>query len=72
MTLDEFTTVIQYLRSPDSEIVELGRVLGKQMGLLICAESQYLTYIKTTTGWATISYVAQFKTIEQLYAICIW
>jgi hypothetical protein len=50
MTLDEFTTVIQYLQSPDLEIVELGRVLGEQMGLIICFSSQYLTYIKTTTG----------------------
>ena len=35
MTLDEFTTIIQYLQSPDLEIVELGRVLGKQMSLQI-------------------------------------
>ena len=50
MTLDEFTTVIQYLRSPDSEIVELGRVLGKQMGLEIHSSSPHITYIKAITG----------------------
>ena len=67
MTLDEFTTVIQYLRSPDSEIVELGRVLGKQMGLILYFSSQHLTYIKT----ATVSYAFQYKTIDELYAISI-
>ena len=72
MTLDEFTTVIQYLQSPDLEVVELGRILGEQMGLIICFSSQYLTYIKTTTGWVTVSYVTQHKTIDELYAICIW
>lgn len=41
MTFDEFTTIIQYLQSPDSEIVELGRVLGEQMGLHIEASDNY-------------------------------
>jgi hypothetical protein len=50
----------------------LGRVLGEQMGLIICFSSQYLTYIKTTTGWATVSYATQHKTVDELYAICIW
>ena len=72
MTLDEFTTVIRYLQSSDMEIVELGRMLGKQMGLQIFSTSTHITHIKTVTGWATICYVSQHPTINELYAICIW
>ena len=50
MTLDEFTTVIRYLQSSDMEIVELGRMLGKQMGLQIFSTSTHITHIKTVTG----------------------
>ena len=35
MTLNEFTTVIQYLQSLDTEIVMLGQELGKQFNMQI-------------------------------------
>ena len=71
MTLDEFTTVIQYLQSPDLEVVELGRVLGKQMGLQI-EIGKYNSWIRTTAGYTKISCWIKVRSIEQLYAITIW
>lgn len=35
MTFDEFKVVIQYLQSPDMEIVMLGQELGKQFNMQI-------------------------------------
>ena len=35
MTFDEFKIVIQYLQSPDTEIVMLGQELGKQLNMQI-------------------------------------
>lgn len=35
MTLNEFTTIIRYLRSQDIEIVELGRQLGELCNLTL-------------------------------------
>lgn len=72
MTLDEFTTIIQYLQSPDLEIVELGRVLGKQMSLQIESGNNDDTWLRTTIGFARISYWIKVKSIEQIYAIAIW
>ena len=72
MTLDEFTVVVQYLQSPDSEIVELGRVLGEQMGLDIKASDNYNSWIRTTTGYARISSWRKVRSIEKIYATAIW
>lgn len=38
MTFDEFKIVIQYLQSPDMEIVMLGQELGKQFNMQIMFE----------------------------------
>ena len=38
MTFDEFKIVIQYLQSPDTEIVMLGQELGKQFNMQIMFE----------------------------------
>ena len=72
MTFTEFKVVIQYLQSPDMEIVMLGQELGKQFNMQIMFHGAN-SWILTTTGWIPISRFNKLQPdLEQLYAISIW
>ena len=72
MTFDEFKIVIQYLQSPDTEIVMLGQELGKQFNMQIMFQIAN-SWILTTTGWIPIPRFNKLELdLEQLYAVSIW
>lgn len=72
MTFNEFKIVIQYLQSPDTEIVMLGQELGKQFNMQIMFEAAN-SWILTTLGWIPIPRFNKLQLdLEQLYAVSIW
>lgn len=72
MTFNEFKIVIQYLQSPDTEIVMLGQELGKQFNMQIMFEVAN-SWILTTLGWIPIPRFNKLQLdLEQLYAVSIW
>ena len=72
MTFNEFKIVIQYLQSPDTEIVMLGQELGKQLNMQIIFQVAN-SWILTTMGWIPISRFNKLQLdLEQLYAVSIW
>ena len=72
MTFDEFKIVIQYLQSPDMEIVMLGQELGIQFNMNVEFDG-INSWIFTTMGWIIIPRFNKLQPdLEQLYAISIW
>lgn len=71
MTFDEFKIVIQYLQSPDMEIVMLGQELGIQFNMNVEFDG-INSWILTTMGWIPIRFNKLQLDLEQLYAVSIW
>lgn len=71
MTFDEFKIVIQYLQSPDTEIVMLGQELGIQFNMNVEFDG-INSWILTTMGWIPIRLNKLQLELEQLYAVSIW
>lgn len=71
MTFDEFKIVIQYLQSPDTEIVMLGQELGIQFNMNVEFDG-INSWILTTMGWIPIRLNKLQLELEQLYATSIW
>ena len=72
MTFDEFKIVIQYLQSPDMEIVMLGQELGIQFNMNVEFDG-INSWIFTTLGWIPIPRFNKLQLdLEQLYAVSIW
>ena len=71
MTFDEFKIVIQYLQSPDMEIVMLGQELGIQFNMNVEFDG-INSWIFTTIGWIPIRFNKLPLELEQLYAVSIW